>query len=201
MPKLNKIILVGNIQIFDEKMTRSEEERQLDVYTAEQIVYPDLVFTLKHKKSYLRPLVRRTKNEFQVISNPLFFKAAKEAGLEEIKFDLLMEGDQIGGLIEDYHLRFPDKPELRSATDTFLFFNNRPSFTDFKGEVRINPATYLRDYQDINCVRYSIPIKGRGIRDISLIESGFLSEFISRNGELRSVDGLIKKFGVFKDYF
>lgn len=195
------ITLRGNIHIFDEKMDRIQKETGLDVYSQNEIVYPDLVFTLKHKKTYLKPLVKKTKHEFQIVSNPLFFKAAKEAGLENINFDLQVEGE-VERVISDYHLEYPEEPIRMTATDTMLFFKQKPkNVSRVKGEVRINPASTSEEYASMNCVRYSIPIFGNNVPGINLIENKFIDSMVERNGKLRSIDGLIKKYGRFLDYF
>ena len=198
MNPLNPITFVGNINLLKEKTQRTQKEIELDDIAEENIVYPDLVFTLSQdSKKYYRPKVREEEGGLVVISNPLFFRAAREAGISRIKFDVIppFEGPLGEAWMERYNLSFPPEPKLSDTLNLFLFFCRTPKQVDLSG---LNIFSFnenrMEQYQKMHCLGYEVP--AYCTRD----ELDLVERALTTNGLLRSVNGL-RGVGIHRKYF
>lgn len=197
------ITLSGDPEKLNLGQSISYEEIDLQTFPEEEIVYQDLVFTLKHKPgAYSRPLVSHENGELYVIANTLFFKAAKEAGLKKIKFDLLLNGNvQLEKLIDEKELEFVLKARKKDSLDRYLFFQEKPkNYLEVEG-VYLNDENESLKYSEMNCWGYEIFLRDKKPREVMSIERNFITRVVKQNGKLRSIDGLIKKIGKFSKYF
>jgi hypothetical protein len=197
--KMDKVIaLRGNPHILDEITKRTEKERKTDVYQEGMIVYPDLVFTLKNKPdAYFRPVVEKTKYGFRVISNNIFVHAAKEAGLEQIDFDLVKpKGIDAGKLLEEYKIKIVSEDLLKNYIKRLLFFKEQP-ITYLGSHENIK----MKVYPENNCISYCLQFKDSSVSERNMTEDKLVKELVRSNGPLRSIDGLIRKEGKFRCYF
>lgn len=184
---------IGRIGLFEEKTERTPNERYLDDIDEDQIVYPDLVFTLtRDSGKYYRPVViEKFPGRLVVIANRLFLRAAKKAGLEKIKFDFIPTKDSPAGesLMEKYGLQYAPDPEQLDFRKRFLFFNREPEEIDVSD---IQGASNLA-YSSEQCLQIMLPVKSAS-KEPFLIRKAF-----KKNGSLRSIDGIID-WG-YNDYF
>lgn len=192
------ITFVGNIEILREQEYRTQEERKLDDTPEGSIVYPDLVFTLtQDPRKYYRPGVRQKEGNLVVVSNPLFFKAAKQAGIRRIRFDILPPVETSLGedWMEKNRVDYPPETRVSNTINTFLFFYKKPRLVDLSG---LNVSSFDKnksgEYQNQNCLGYVVPATYR--RE----ESELVQRAVEANGSLRSING-IKNLGVHKKYF
>ena len=198
---MEEITLSCNINVLDEKPVRTTDEKELDICSEDEIVYQDLVFTLKEDPSkYFRPKVLKQRNGLYVVSNPLFFNAVKDAGYEEIYFDLLINGGfNPQRVIDEYGLKRVGASEPKKVVNKFLFFHKRPEISDeCVSPIHIDERSNTEDYISQNCIAYNFKT---GIKDLGFFESNFLESLVNRNGSLRSINGRINNSGKFSKYF
>jgi len=194
MTSPDSIVFVGNINILEEKVDRTEKEKELDDIPEDLIVYPDLVFTLgEDSKKCYRPWVIEHDGKLVVISNPLFFRAAREAGIKKINFDFIPENLNAGeGMIEKYQLEYISPSKSTKYKKRFLFFYQEPRKIDLSGlEVMDSAFNNSRKYQKAYCLQYIFPALGKD-------DIGVVKRAVESNGKLRSVDGI--KNRVFQEY-
>ncbi len=201
---IQTISLNGDPKVLKEGPSISFKEIDLETFPEEEIVYPDLVFTLKYKKgAYSRPLVVRKKTGLYVIANTLCFRAAKEAGLEKIDFDLLSEKDlPLGKIMQDYNIGFPQPLIKKDYLKRLLFLNEQIRNIPLGNEyIELNSLNNSQEFDKNNCIAYKMLFKGRSPPEKASSEIDFIDNAVEKNGPLRSIDGLIKKKGVFSKYF
>ena len=196
------IAFLGRIDLLEEKAERTAEEIDLDDLPEDKIVYPDLVFTLKKDPAqYYRPGVRRQDGKLEVVTNPLFFRAARDAGIEPIRFDLIPPEGERPQLDEQWlkklGIRDVPEPEMNFCKRIFFFFNRKPvPFISLEGLYTVTPSKNNQspEYQEAGCLEYTTPI-GTESHGRELVRR--LHEI---NGPLRSING-IKDLGPHRDYF
>ncbi len=183
------INLVGNPGILQE----CEEQLENDPmnYTPEMINFSDLVFTLKNNPGkYLRPFVVYRDGKLYVVSNKTFHKAARQAGLTRIKFDLSIDRlPPLEMLMRDFDLECFSPPIKNEVTERFLFFKQQPGYFEYEHELVIpNPRNLSPEFQEHNCLAYKIMIETP--RKTHEIENELVPTLVNQNSYLRSIDGI-----------
>jgi len=191
-----KTTLIGDIELFKEASSGREIDK--DAVPKGNIIYNDLVFTLKEDpgKSF-RPSVKRQGSELVVVSNTLFFRASKDAGLKKLVFNLLPEKDYLPleQLMEQYNFEIAPPPVQSGYVNRFLFSFSLPQFLGLDcSNIRLNPKSNSQEYRAHNCVRYKFSTGDRGR------EMDFIKAFTAKNGLLRSIDGIQHSDGRFAKY-
>lgn len=195
-----KLTILGDPEVLIEG---SENEKEnLDTVQESSIVYPDLVFTLKHNPAeYFRPVVKNENGQLIVVSNKLFYRASKEAGTKKIQFDLILSrGIPLEKLLEDNHLEFAPGAQGRNYLDRFLFFRKSiGESSSNNSKVIMHPENDSQEYLDNHCIRYSLLLYDNPEQAKS-IETEFVARMFNENGYLRSISGLRLKSRNFGKY-
>jgi hypothetical protein len=196
-----KLILIGDPNILTE-CSSNNQEKELDIVPESLIVYSDLVFTLKNNDSqYFRPVVRYVNGKLSVVSNRLFHRAAKEAGIDKVLFDLLLSHEiPLEQLIERYSLEFPPGPKRKNYLERFLFFRNTPrGSASNNSQVIMNPENSSQSYLQNNCISYRLLLY-EDPKTAKQIETELVARLSNENGYLRSINGLRDKSCGFGEY-
>jgi hypothetical protein len=195
----NAITFTGKIDALEEKTNRSLREQEMDDVPEKNIVYNDLVFTIAEgSKDFYRPGVIQYDEKLMVVTNPLSFRAAKEAGLTEILFDFIPTNPEIvagEAWMERFGLEYAQKPAQRNLKLRFLFFNKQPKETQVTDlGIISHPNNSREEYKNRNCFQYILPVGQANV------ESDLMKRVYETNGPLRSIDG-IKGLGPYKELF
>ena len=189
--------LQGGVDYLSAQDKRLEEDERLDIVPEGNIVYDDLVFTLSQDpRKYYVPVVRQTEKGLIVVANRLFFSAAKEARLTNIRFDVISEAGFPGeAWMEQHDFHYVQEVGERTFRNLFLFFREKPKSLDltFHG-INTSNLNSSEPYKTTNCLKYSLPVASLD-EEARLIERNY-----GINGQLRSIDGL-KDIGTYKRFF
>lgn len=159
-----------------------------------RIVYPDLVMTLDHKdgkEKYFRPLVQPN-GSLHVVGNNTFYKACKQANIQEIYCDFIVDNYSPSELEETFNLEQIPKKEGKEI-HSFIFFKhpNDVLATD-KEELELVIDCYYPDnivkvepLPELSCIHYSI--ENPLLNQLEKVEYGFLRK---TGGEIRSLNGV-----------
>src|SRR3989344_8704507 len=89
------VTFIADVRLLNEPAVRSREDKSRDLVPEIYVVYPDLVFTLsRDPEKYFRPLVKEVNGDHSrlvIVSNNIFYRAVRDSGANEIKFDLDVE--------------------------------------------------------------------------------------------------------------
>jgi len=187
--------LMGNVDVLEEEV---EHDEGLDVFPSEHVVYPDLVFTLRQDPTkYFRPGVMKRDGRLVIVTNPLFFRAAREAGIQNIMFDFIVDKDDVdvNEVVGKFGLVYPEKPKPVTEKNRFLFFKNSPNSVGLLGlDVRAGRNNTSESFRKNNCLQYVV-----GTDDTRNMDE-LVKRAVEQNGRLRSVDG-ITNVGPYKDLY
>jgi len=184
-----KIGLVGRIDVLQEDA--KIRKKDLDFFPEERMSYPDLVFTLSQDNTkYFRPQVKLENEKLVVVANNAFFRAARDAGMEEIWFDLLVsnQGKPLPlGYVQDlYDLTFAPDSLQKNFMNKFYFFHRYPKGVDCSDlRAYLNPKSDSQVYKEHQCLNYRLDLEGSPKRIRDLIE-----RLTARNGQIKSIDGI-----------
>lgn len=171
---------------------RPEIFEEFDDIPADRINYEDLVFTLKHDPTkYSRPKVFGRHGALFVVGNNTFYRAALEAGLDQITFDLLEADSSIARLAKKHDLYIPQSLPMDDVLTTrFVFFQGSTANKNLVvPQVQILSATNAPDFVNHHCVVYSVPnVKAEERKSA---EESFFITSKRLYGDVRSIDGLI----------
>lgn len=183
----NPLHVIALCARLEEKASRTEDEMAFDLIADKDIVFPDLVFTLKeHPGKYHVPSVKVEGDRLVVIGDPLFFRAAREAGMEELNIDLYTNPrTNIDRLLSEHDLRLQTRPQKVQCVTNLLYFVERPSPISIGDlPVLIGPENRTAPYQEQHCIKYTrLPTDMRS-------DQAFVERAVQSNGSLRSINGI-----------
>ena len=213
IPPQKKVYLIGNPNNFKEKQLRDKEDEKLDSYPESEIVYSDLVFTLQHNPhAYQRPCVKKEGDNLVVISNIVSYRAVKEAGINKIHFDLLLNIPlALEQLLEKHNLEFAPPPIQKEYCQRFLFFTRTPNEAETNNQnILLDPRNNTPKFREHNCIAYKALIPSfnqkdeekflKTLNENRAIHQDLIARLFNENGYLRSIDGYKSKAGSLGKY-
>lgn len=165
------------------------------------IVYQDLVFTLKYSPSKSpNLLVLRDKSGPLVIRNHVFAHAAKDAGNEWANFQMLRNHTTNEGLEGYMEAHGIDLTHVNpDSTSRFFFFQNLPEYIDtgIPGVVTPFQDNLKPEFREAHCLAYHLKAPPM---QMPQIEEDLVERLSRLNGRLRSVNG-IRNMSPHEKYF
>lgn len=141
--------------------------------------------------------------KLKVISDLIHLRAAKEAKLEQIGFDLILDRQiPLEQLLEQYDLQL-DLEEAKKGDfiRNYLFFINLPlTRHDNYPRIRLHPENDTFEFRDAHCIGYDLLMTGT-YKDRVLNERYFIKAMVAHNGLLRSWNGVKRDSKTLRGYF
>lgn len=210
---MRTINMIGKVSGLCDSRARTSRELEGDTIAESQIVYPDLVFTLqKDSSKYCPPRARIEgdvfgKDRLVVVANNAFLRAARDAGLNEMMFDLEYNGRAFPAeqLMEEHELKLPKNPNCQGWINRFYFFRDAPLAVpsilgDIADCVKVYAETGSKEYLGHNCQRYALRVCGDEQKSVER-EQMLIDRLVRFNSRLRSIDGIRRDSGLFKQFF
>lgn len=195
------VYLIGDPNLFEEKQDRNDENKELDYYHESVIEYQDLVFTLRHDAGKcFRPYLRFESGELKVVGNNIYFRAAKEAGIKKLKFDLLLDKKlPLEALLERYSLEFSPPAIQREYMQRFLFFKNPlRNINEENPLIIMSSLNSSEEFRKSHCITYKILIENP--ETVASLEHELVARLFNEYGYLRSIDGDKNKCWILGNY-
>ena len=197
-----KISLTGNPHRLAEKESPNIKDKELGFFSSSDIEYEDLVFTLRYNSgNYICPHLKFEENKLVVVAHNVFFNAGKEAGLEEMNFNLVkIPNLPLEKLMEEYDLELTPPAIQREYIERFLFYED--PIKEIKSNnpiVLMNPLNNTEKFREKHCVTYKIFV-GNTIK-LREAENQLMEELYNQSNNLRSIGGFKEAPTKFKKYF
>jgi hypothetical protein len=206
---MRAVSMIGKVSGLCDSKARTSEEIERDLIAESQIVYPDLVFTLqKDSSKYCPPRARVEGERLVVFRDNIFLRAARDAGLEKMAFELEYNGKAFPAeqLMEMYGLELPKIPNTKLWADRFYFFKEMRVIPadlilgDFGEFIQAHSQNVSWDYFRHGCQGYRLKVCANEQKALE-VEQKLLERLVKDHGRLRSIDGIRREDGCFKMFF
>lgn len=181
---------IENIWECKETFLDGKKYQDRETHKEEDIVYPDLVFTLQRdNRAYSKPLTFfcPSSKKLIAIANKHFLRAAREAGLKRIISNVfILNGqNQIGIALATRSI--PAMPFIRETVKDFLFYQGVPHIDLLKVHKQNPEIKRAALYESAHCLQVEYPDVGYPERTETLMR---LLNQVAKPHLLRSLNGL-----------